>query len=63
MPYYLVSSTKEAHVFAEDEDAARENFCWQIDQDHSDADVTELDPEDKEDAKFIKMVKDREDKS
>lgn len=60
MPYYLVSSTKEAHVFAEDEDEAIMNFCMEIDQDHSGAEVTELDPEDKEDAKFIKMVKERE---
>ena len=60
MPYYLVSSTKEAHVFAKDENEAKVNFCWEIDQDHSDAEVTELDPNDKEDAKFIKMIKERE---
>jgi len=60
MPYYLVSSTKEAHVFAEDENEAKEKFVWEIDQDHSDAEVTELDPNDKADAKFIKMVKERD---
>ncbi len=61
MPYYLVSSTKEAHVIADNEQEATENFCFEIDQDHSGAEVTELDPNDKEDAKFIKILKERED--
>ncbi len=59
MPYYLVSSTKEAHVFGTDEEDAKMNFCMEIDNDHSGAEVTELDPNDKEDAQTIKWIKEQ----
>lgn len=63
MPYYLVSSTKEAHVYGTDEEDAIMNFCMEIDQDHSGAEVTELDPTDKEDIQYIKWIKEREDQN
>lgn len=61
MPYYLVSSTKEAHVYGTDEQDAIINFCGEIDNDHGGAEVTELDPNDKEDIQTIKLIKERED--
>lgn len=61
MPYYLVSSTKEAHVYGTDEQDAIINFCGEIDNDHNGAEVTELDPNDEEDIQNIKWIKERED--
>lgn len=61
MPYYLVSSTKEAHVYGKDEFDAIINFCGEIDNDHGGATVTELDPTDKEDIQYIKLIKERDD--
>lgn len=61
MPYYLVSSTKEAHVYGKNEFDAIINFCGEIDNDHGGAAVTELDPTDKEDIQYIKWIKERED--
>lgn len=59
MPYYLVSSTKEAHVYGIDEFDAIINFCGEIDNDHGGAEVTELDPNNEEDAQNIKWVKEQ----
>lgn len=59
MPYYLVSSTKEAHVYGKNEFDAIINFCGEIDNDHGGAEVTELDPNDEADAQNIKWIKEQ----
>lgn len=52
--YYLVSSTKEAICTGDEKLDILMDFCAKIDNDHSGANIRELNPNDPEDASLIK---------